>query len=57
MDRPLCKGLYAVLILFQSFGFSKNVFDKKYFDYNYNHNYPTFFSWLLQFLLLATMKI
>ena len=56
MNGQLCKGLYAVLILFQSL-IEQNFFDKKDFDCNYNPIYPTFFCWLLQFLLLAAIKI
>ena len=35
----------------------QNFFDKKDLDCNYNPIYPTFFCWLLQFLLLATIKV
>ena len=35
----------------------QNFFDKKDLDCSYNPIYPTLFCWLLQFLLLATIKI
>ena len=46
MDNPLCKSVYVVLILFQSFGSSKT-FDMKDFDSNNNPIYPKFFCWLI----------
>ena len=57
MADPLCKELYAILIVLQSFWLKQNFFDKKDFDCNYGLIYPTFFCWLLHFLLLATVKI
>ena len=46
MDNPLCKSVYVVLILFQSFGSSKT-FDMKDFDSNTNPIYPKLFCWLI----------
>ena len=43
MDGPLGKGLYAVLILSQSFLLKGKVFDKKDFDCSINPSYPIFF--------------
>ena len=45
------------LDLVTKFWLKQNFFDKKDFDCNYNPIYPTFFCWLLQFLLLAMIKI
>ena len=56
MNGPLCIGLNAGLILFQVW-VTQNFFDIKDFIYNYNLIYPTFFSWLLQFLPLVKIKI
>ena len=53
MDGPLCKSLYVVLILFQSFGWSKTFFDNKDFDCNNNPIYPTFLCWLILFFTFS----
>ena len=56
MDGLLFRGIYTVLILFQSLVQAK-FFDKKDFNCNYNLIYPTFFSRTLQFLPLVSIKI
>ena len=57
MDSPLCKSLYVVLILFQSFGWSKTFLIRKILIATIipfiQHSFVDWFS----FLLLATIKI
>ena len=57
MDGPLCKSLYIVLILFQSFGWSKTFLIRKVLIATIipfiQHSFVDWFS----FLLLATIKI
>ena len=57
MDGPLCKSLYVVLILFQSFGWSKTFLIRKILIATIipfiQHSFVDWFS----FLLLATIKL
>ena len=55
--RPIIWRFICSLNLVSKFCFKQNFFDKKDLDCNYNPIYPTFFCWLLQFILLATIKI
>ena len=56
MDGPLCKSLYAVLILFQSFSWSKDFLIRKIFICINNPIYPTFFCWLIQIFTFSYDK-
>ena len=55
MDSPLCRSLYAASSCFKVW-LKQNFFYKKDFDSRYNPIYPLLFCWLLQCLLLATIK-
>ena len=55
INSPLCIGLYATWSCFKVW-LKQNFFYKKDFDCSYNSIYPTLFCWLLQCLLLATIK-
>ena len=57
MGGPLCKSLYLVLILFQSFGWSKNSWIRKILIAAIIPFIQHSFADWLSFLLLATIKI
>ena len=54
--QPIIQRFICCLILFKVW-LKQNFFYKKDFDYSYHPIYPTIFCWLLQFLLLAMIKI
>ena len=55
MDNPLCRCLYAAWSYFKVW-LKQSFFYKKDFDCSYNLIQPTLICWLLQCLLLVTIK-